>query len=46
MIPRFVEIRYGEIEKTPTGKIRKVQLRDSGTANCWDREKASYLVRR
>jgi carnitine-CoA ligase len=46
MIPRFVEIRHGEIEKTPTGKIRKVKLRESGTVNCWDRDKAGYAVRR
>jgi crotonobetaine/carnitine-CoA ligase len=46
MIPRFIEIRNREIEKTPTGKIRKVHLREAGVQNCWDREKAEYAVRR
>ena len=36
MVPRYVEV-VGELPKTPTEKIRKVQLRESGiTATTWD----------
>lgn len=35
MVPLFVEIAGGELPKTPTGKILKTALRDSGTAAAW-----------
>jgi crotonobetaine/carnitine-CoA ligase len=38
MVPRYIEIRSEELPKTPTGKVRKVLLRESGTAAAWDRE--------
>lgn len=45
-VPRYVEI-VAEPPKTPTGKIQKHKLRESGiTANTWDREAAGYQVRR
>lgn len=39
MVPRYVEFR-DELPKTPTGKIRKMALREEGPGNCWDREAA------
>jgi crotonobetaine/carnitine-CoA ligase len=38
MVPRYIEIRTDELPKTPTGKVRKVLLRESGTEGAWDRE--------
>jgi crotonobetaine/carnitine-CoA ligase len=39
-VPRFVEL-VPELEKTPTGKLRKQALRDAGvTPATWDREAA------
>jgi crotonobetaine/carnitine-CoA ligase len=38
MVPRYLEIRAEELPKTPTGKVRKVLLRATGTAGAWDRE--------
>ncbi|HEX7784522.1 MAG TPA: AMP-binding protein [Sphingobium sp.] len=46
MVPRFVEIQAEELAKTPTGKIRKVELRGAGITGSWDREAAGYVVRR
>jgi crotonobetaine/carnitine-CoA ligase len=40
MVPRYIEILVEELPKTPTGKVRKVVLRESGTAGAWDREQA------
>jgi crotonobetaine/carnitine-CoA ligase len=37
MVPRYIDIRTEELPKTPTGKIRKQQLRDDGIAGAWDR---------
>ncbi len=46
MVPRYVEFAES-LPKTPTGKIRKVVLREQGvTAGTWDREKAGVRVRR
>jgi carnitine-CoA ligase len=39
MLPQFIEIHAAELPKTPTGKIRKIALRESGTAQCWKRER-------
>jgi crotonobetaine/carnitine-CoA ligase len=37
MVPRYVRV-MSSLPKTPTNKIRKVELRDQGvTADCWDR---------
>jgi crotonobetaine/carnitine-CoA ligase len=36
-----------EMPKTPTQRIRKVQLREEGvTPDTWDREKAGYKLKR
>jgi len=38
MVPRFFEIRT-ELPKTPTGRVRKLALREAGnTSDTWDRE--------
>lgn len=39
MLPRYIEIHLVELPKTPTGKIRKVALRELGIGQAWDREK-------
>lgn len=44
MVPRYVRI-VPELPKTPTQKIRKVELRQEGlTADTWDREKDGGIV--
>ncbi|SEP11384.1 crotonobetaine/carnitine-CoA ligase [Salinihabitans flavidus] len=46
MIPRFVRF-VDELPRTPTAKIKKVELREEGiTADTWDREKAGIVVKR
>jgi crotonobetaine/carnitine-CoA ligase len=41
MVPRYVEV-VDELPKTPTQKVRKVELREAGiTESTWDRELAS-----
>lgn len=40
MLPRYVEVRAGVLPKTPTGKIRKTELRAGGIGAAWDREHA------
>ena len=36
-----------ELDKTPTGKLRKQDLRDAGVTNLtWDRESVGYVVPR
>jgi len=46
MIPRFVRL-VDEFDKTPTGKIKKVQLRDvPGHESLWDRRKAGLNYKR
>jgi crotonobetaine/carnitine-CoA ligase len=45
-VPRYVEF-VAELPKTPTEKIQKHKLRDTGlTATTWDREAVGYRVRR
>ena len=45
-VPRFLEY-VNELDKTPTGKLRKQDLRDAGiTDNTWDRESIGYVVPR
>lgn len=45
MLPRYIRI-VSEMEKTPTGKIRKETLREQGvTPDTWDREKFGIAVR-
>lgn len=50
-LPRYAVPRYFQltnmIDKTPTGKVKKRELRDRGvTPDMWDREKAGYKVAR
>jgi crotonobetaine/carnitine-CoA ligase len=45
-VPRYVEF-VAELDKTPSGKVRKQALRDTGVADTtWDRQAAGYLVPR
>ena len=45
-VPRYIEF-VDELDKTPTGKLRKQDLRDAGITNTtWDREAFGYEVRR
>jgi crotonobetaine/carnitine-CoA ligase len=45
-VPRFVEF-LPALAKTPTGKIRKPDLRSAGvTPATWDREAAGYVLPR
>ena len=39
MLPRYIEIHLSELPKTPTGKIRKVALRELGIGQAWDKDK-------
>ena len=46
MVPRFIEFR-ADLPRTPTQKVRKVELRADGiTAATWDREAAGFEVTR
>ena len=45
-VPRYIEF-VDELEKTPTGKLRKQGVRDAGITNrTWDRESVGYIVPR
>ncbi|MBI08987.1 MAG: hypothetical protein CMM55_05625 [Rhodospirillaceae bacterium] len=45
-VPRYIEF-VEELDKTPTGKLRKQDLRDAGvTKVTWDRETLGYELRR
>lgn len=45
-VPRYIEY-VDALDKTPTGKLRKQDLRDAGvTPTTWDRQSAGYEVRR
>ena len=45
-VPRYIEY-VGELDKTPTGKLRKQDLRDAGiTQDTLDRESIGYVVPR
>lgn len=41
MLPRFVYLDRSEIEKTPTGKVKKSALRDIRPDECWDAQAGS-----
>ncbi|MGE0782958.1 MAG: AMP-binding protein [Mycolicibacterium sp.] len=44
MVPRYIEF-VDELPKTPTAKVRKVELRERGlTADTFDRERAGIVV--
>ncbi|HEV7862633.1 MAG TPA: AMP-binding protein, partial [Acidimicrobiia bacterium] len=44
MVPRYVEF-VDELPKTPTGKVKKVDLRRCGlTTDTWDRDRAGVVV--
>jgi crotonobetaine/carnitine-CoA ligase len=46
MVPRYVRV-MGSLPKTPTNKIRKLEIRQQGvTADCWDRVAHGIEVRR
>ena len=46
MVPRYVDV-IAELPKTPTGKIQKFPLRETGvTSTTWDREVAGVRLRR
>ena len=46
MVPRYVDV-IPELPKTPTGKIQKFPLRETGvTSTTWDREAAGVRLRR
>ncbi|MFP3519923.1 ATP-dependent acyl-CoA ligase, partial [Pseudomonas sp. SIMBA_077] len=46
MVPRFIEFRT-ELPRTPTMKVRKVELRAEGrTSGTWDCEQAGLRVTR
>jgi crotonobetaine/carnitine-CoA ligase len=46
MVPRYVRV-MASLPKTPTNKIRKVEIRQQGiTADCWDRVAQGIEVRR
>ena len=46
MVPRFIELKI-DLPRTPTQKVRKVELRAEGiTAATWDREAAGFTVTR
>ena len=46
MVPRFIEF-VEQLPRTPTQKVRKVELRDLGiTRLTWDSEKAGYRITR
>ena len=46
MVPRYIDV-VDEMPRTPTGKIRKVELRERGlTPTTWDREAAGIKLKR
>ncbi|MDE0242722.1 MAG: AMP-binding protein [bacterium] len=46
MVPRYIDVAES-LPKTPTGKIRKVALRNAGvTSSTFDREKAGIILKR
>lgn len=44
-VPRYVEV-VNELPKTPTGKVRKVDLRQTGVVAAWDRVTAGIRIER
>ena len=46
MVPRYVRV-VEALPRTPTAKVRKIELRDAGvTSDAWDREAAGIRVKR
>jgi len=45
MIPRFVEFR-DSLPMTGSERVEKYKLKEEGVANCWDREKEGYVLKR
>ncbi|MFC4671414.1 AMP-binding protein [Seohaeicola nanhaiensis] len=46
MVPRYIRF-VPELPRTPTAKIRKVELREAGiTPDTWDREAAGIVIKR
>ena len=45
MVPRYVQV-IDELPRTPTLKVQKAVLRQSGAAEAWDRETAGIQVKR
>jgi carnitine-CoA ligase len=45
MVPRYVRV-VDELERTPSGKIRKRPIREAGPGEAWDREAAGVHVSR
>jgi crotonobetaine/carnitine-CoA ligase len=46
MVPRYVRV-MPELPRTPTNKVKKVEIRDEGvTADTWDREAADMKLKR
>jgi crotonobetaine/carnitine-CoA ligase len=46
MVPRYIDV-VESLPKTPTGKIRKVELRAKGLSDgTWDRVEAGVTVQR
>lgn len=45
MIPRFVEFR-DSLPMTGSERVEKYKLKSEGVANCWDREKEGYVLKR
>ena len=45
MVPRYLRV-VDELERTPSGKIRKRPLREYGVSDAWDREAADVHVGR
>jgi crotonobetaine/carnitine-CoA ligase len=37
MVPRYIRV-FDELPKTDTGKIKKAELREAGSAQAWDSE--------
>ena len=46
MIPRYIQIVTEPLAKTPTGKVQKHPLRESGVSACWDRAAAGHSIGR
>jgi crotonobetaine/carnitine-CoA ligase len=46
MVPRYIRA-MGELPRTPTNKVKKVEIREAGvTADTWDREAANMRLKR
>jgi len=45
LVPRFIEL-VDELPMTPTGKVRKFELRSRGNDRAWDRDKSGFVLER